>query len=134
MDEKTRTFIAQMVFSLTMVAFCVAMIANDSEKNMAIFLPLLTAEVGRWAPGPKLKRKKDPAPDVEQGGAGNTAAAIAAASAASDAQQVKAQVGQQLSAITQLQGVVRGLAAQQQAAAGSATPINMQRQSATSVV
>lgn len=133
MDEKTRTFIAQMVFSLTMVAFCVAMIANDSEKNMAIFLPLLTAEVGRWAPGPKLKRKKDPAPDVEQGG--NTAAAIAAASAASDAQQVKAQVGQQLSAITQLQGVVRGLAAQQQqAAAGSATPINMQRQSATSVV
>tara|TARA_B100000925_G_scaffold135571_1_gene101349 strand:- start:444 stop:845 length:402 start_codon:yes stop_codon:yes gene_type:complete len=128
MDEKTRTFIAQMVFSLTMVAFCVAMIANDSEKNMAIFLPLLTAEVGRWAPGPKLKRKKDPAPDVEQGRGGEAAAIMAAA----DAQQVKAQVGQQLSAITQLQGVVRGLAAQQQTAAGvggATTPINMQRQS-----
>lgn len=58
MDEKTRTFLAQLAFSMLFAAFCIAMIANDSEKNLPIFLPLLTAEIGRWAPGPKLKRDK----------------------------------------------------------------------------
>lgn len=64
MEEKTRTFLVQVIFSLGMVCFCIGMIASDKDKMLPIFLPLLTAQIGIWTPGPKMKKKKEQDPEL----------------------------------------------------------------------
>lgn len=81
MDEKTRTFVVQVVFSLGMMCFCIGMIASDKDKMLPIFLPLLTAQVGIWTPGPKMKKKKPEGgatPDPELGNMKEQVAAVTA--------------------------------------------------------
>lgn len=70
----------QVVFSLGMMCFCVGMIASDKDKMLPIFLPLLTAQVGIWTPGPKMKKKKPDAAalDPELGNMKDQVAAVTA--------------------------------------------------------
>ena len=51
-------FCCQAIFSLMAMAFCMAMIATDRE--IQVFLPMLTSVVSVWMPSPNLPRKEPP--------------------------------------------------------------------------
>ncbi len=50
-------FFARLGFSLCMVGFCIGMIVTDRAGGSQVFLPLLTAQIGMWAPTLKMKKQ-----------------------------------------------------------------------------
>lgn len=67
-DPKKLRFLVQVVLTVVSMTFYAAMIANDADKNVPIFLPLLTASVGYWFSSPKAaaSNKKNIQNDVAE--------------------------------------------------------------------
>ena len=56
-DKRALTFFAQTFFSITIVSFCIGMLArNQDEKTFDRYMPLLTFIVGVWIPQPKMSK------------------------------------------------------------------------------
>ena len=67
-DPKRLRFIIQVFLTVVSMTFYAAMIAADTDKNIPIFLPLLTASVGYWFSSPKAAaaNKKNLANDMAE--------------------------------------------------------------------
>ena len=51
-------FAAQVVFSFTAMVFCMVSIANGGDRELQVFLPILSGIVSVWMPTPSVPRKR----------------------------------------------------------------------------
>ena len=51
-------FTAQVVFSFTAMVFCMVSIVNGDDRELQVFLPILSGIVSVWMPTPSVPRKR----------------------------------------------------------------------------
>ena len=55
-------FAAQVVFSFTAMVFCMVSIVNGGDRELQVFLPILSGIVSVWMPTPSVPRKRSTGP------------------------------------------------------------------------
>ena len=55
-------FTAQVVFSFTAMVFCMVSIVNGGDRELQVFLPILSGIVSVWMPTPSVPRKRSTGP------------------------------------------------------------------------